>query len=287
MDLTAEFARHKKYLVMLAYRMLGSMEEAEDVVQEAFVRAQGASHDDIREPVAWLTRVVSRLALDQLKSARVRRNQYVGPWLPEPLVDPPAADPADRVTLDEQLTVAFLTVLESLSPSERAVYVLNEAFGVPLNEIADMLGRSPESCRQHASRARRRIRQGAPRFDADPAVHTRVVRAFHAACQTGDMEALAQLLDDNVVLRADGGGIVRAARVPVVGRDRVLQSVAQAFKQYRAAVFELRGVNGQLGMTGRFDDVPAVFSLVVSGGRITEIDAILNPDKLRRLPPVT
>ncbi|MCU1374030.1 MAG: polymerase, sigma-24 subunit, subfamily, partial [Actinomycetia bacterium] len=204
MDVAAELTRHRSFLVGVAFRILGSMDEAEDVVQDAFLRASRAEPDDILEPRAWLTTVVGRLALDQLRSARVRRESYVGPWLPEPVV----GDPADRLTLDEQVGLALTTVLETLSPAERVVYVLHEAFGVPLSEVAEIVGRTPAACRQLASRARRHVRDRSPRFDADPVEQSRVVEAFRVAAVAGDVEALARLLDEDVVGRADSGGFV-------------------------------------------------------------------------------
>jgi RNA polymerase sigma-70 factor, ECF subfamily len=286
MDIAAEIARHRDYLFGVAYRMLGSRQDAEDVLQEAFVRAQRAGADDVIEPRAWLTRIVTRLALDELGSARARREQYVGPWLPEPLVAPrggatgPGIDPADRVTLDEQLSLAFLRVLESLSPAERAVYVLHEAFGVPLNEVAEIVGRTPAACRQLAARARRHVREGAPRFDPDPGEQARLVAAFQQASETGDLDGLAQVLDEDVVFRADGGGVVSAARRPVVGRDRVTKTMAAALRTTPDIVFRPIWVNGQAGLLIRSGSAAAVLAFTVVDGHITEIDLVANPEKL-------
>jgi RNA polymerase sigma-70 factor, ECF subfamily len=295
MDVAAEIELHRDYLFGVAYRMLGSRQDAEDVLQEAFVRAQRAERsggDDVAEPRAWLTRIVTRLALDQLGSARVRRESYVGPWLPEPLVarrggqgGPVAAttepaDPADRVTLDEQISLAFLRVLESLTPAERAVYVLHEAFGVPLNEVAEIVGRTPAACRQLATRARRHVQEGAPRFDPDPGEQARLVAAFQQASETGDLDGLAHVLDEDVVFRADGGGVVSAARRPVVGRERVLRNMAAALRSAPDLVFEPIWVNGQPGLLARYGTAAVVLAFAVSGGRITEIDLVANPAKL-------
>ena len=285
MDVAAEIARHRDYLFGVAYRMLGSRQDAEDVLQEAFVRAQRAGGDDVIEPRAWLTRIVTRLALDELGTARARRERYVGPWLPEPLVAArggPAdtADPADRVTLDEQLSLAFLRVLESLSPAERAVYVLHEAFGVPLNEVAEIVGRTPAACRQLAARARRHVQEGAPRFDPDPGEQARLVAAFQQASETGDLDGLAQVLDEDVVFRADGGGVVSAARRPVVGRDRVTKTIAAALRTVPDMVLQPIWVNGQAGLLARYGSAAAVLAFAVVDGRITEIDLVANPEKL-------
>jgi RNA polymerase sigma-70 factor (ECF subfamily) len=288
-DRVEEFVEHRDYLVGIAYRMLGSFDEAEDVVQDAMMRAERAETRDIEEPRAWLTRIVTNLALDRLKSARVRRESYVGPWLPEPSIGSPwnereAMDPADRVTLDEQISLALLTVLETLSPAERAVYVLHEAFAVPLSEVAVIVGRSPDAVRQLAVRARRHVEDRAPRFDPDPSEQARVVAAFADATENGDLEALAQLLDDEVVFRSDGGGVVRAAPQPVEGRARVLQTIRASLRNTPNLELEQRVVNGEAGLIGRFDGGAAVFAFVVRDGRIAQIDVVANPQKLRRLP---
>jgi RNA polymerase sigma-70 factor, ECF subfamily len=285
MDVAAEIARHRDYLFGVAYRMLGSRQDAEDVLQEAFVRAQRAGGDDVIEPRGWLTRIVTRLALDEMGTARARRERYVGPWLPEPLVAARGgadefADPADRVTLDEQLSLAFLRVLESLSPAERAVYVLHEAFGVPLSEVAEIVGRTPAACRQLAARARRHVREGAPRFDPDPGEQARLVAAFQQASETGDLDGLAQVLDEDVVFRADGGGVVSAARRPIVGRGRVVKTIAAALRTTPDIEFRPIWVNGQAGLLVRYGSAAAVFAFAVAEGRITEIDLVANPEKL-------
>jgi RNA polymerase sigma-70 factor (ECF subfamily) len=284
MDVAAELARHGDFLVGVAYRMLGSIQAAEDVVQEAYLRAERADTADIVEPRAWMTRIVTRLALDELRSARARRESYVGPWLPEPLVAPLDADagvdPADRVTLDEQVSLALLTVLETLSPAERAVYVLHEAFGVPLNDVADIVGRTPEACRQLASRARRHVRDGAPRFDADPGEQSRVVAAFKAASERGDLDALAALLDTDVVMRADGGGVAAVARRPITGRDAVVRVLGAGLRGRSNMQIRTVLVNGDPGLLVRSDEQVAVVAFVVADGRIAHIDIVANPAKL-------
>ena len=282
MDVAAELTRHRPYLVSVAFRILGSMDEAEDVVQEAFLRASRAAPEGIDEPRAWLTTVVGRLALDELRSARVRRESYIGPWVPEPVV----GDPADRITLDEQVGLALTTVLETLSPAERVVYVLHEAFGVPLNEVAGIVGRTPQACRQLASRARRHVRERAPRFDTDPAEQARVVEAFRAAAEVGDVAALAELLDDDVTARTDGGGKVPGAgRKPLHGRRQVLKGMKATLRRAPAgARGQVRPVNGRPGLVMTVDDhVIGVIDLVVADGRITDVTLVLNPDKLKRV----
>jgi RNA polymerase sigma-70 factor (ECF subfamily) len=187
------------------------------------------------------------------------------------------------VTLDEQISLALLTVLETLSPAERAVYVLHEAFAVPLSDVATIVGRTPEAVRQLAVRARRHVEERAPRFEPDPAEQARVVAAFSRATTDGDLDALAQLLDENVVFTSDGGGVVRAARRPMQGRRQVLQFIRTALANTSKADFEPRFVNGEPGLVGRFDGGAIVFAFVVVGGRVTRIDAVANPEKLRRL----
>jgi RNA polymerase sigma-70 factor (ECF subfamily) len=287
MDVAAEIARHRDYLFGVAYRMLGSRQDAEDVLQDAFLRARRAGGDDVVEPRAWLTRIVTRLALDEMGTARARRERYVGPWLPEPLVaargGPDDVDPADRVTLDEQVSLAFLRVLESLTPAERAVYVLHEAFGLPFDEVAEIVGRTPAACRQLASRARRHVQDSAPRFDPDPGEQARLVAAFQQAAETGDLDGLAHVLDEDVVFRADGGGVVSAARRPIAGRDRVVRTVAAAFRTTPDIVLEPVWVNGQPGLLARYGTAAAVLAFGVVDGRITEIDLVANPEKLAGL----
>jgi RNA polymerase sigma-70 factor (ECF subfamily) len=291
MDPAGELTRHRRHLLLVAYRMLGSLQAAEDVVQEAYLRADraglGRSDDAIVEPRAWLTRVVTRLALDELRSARARRVDYVGQWLPEPIVTPAAPgaedDPGERVAFDEQLSLALLTVLETLSPAERAVYVLHEAFGVPLSEVAEIVGRSAAATRQLATRARRHVQAHQPRFDSDPDEQTRLVAAFQAACETGDLDALARLLDENVVFRTDGGGVVTAAREPIVGHARVLRAVAAAVRAAPDLLARPATINGQPGLVARYQGRAIVFAFVVESGRITQIDVVANPAKLARL----
>ena len=281
MDVAAELTEHRPFLIGVARRILGSTDEAEDVVQEAFLRATRAEPKDIAEPRAWLTTVVGRLALDQLRSARARRESYVGPWLPEPVV----GDPADRITLDEQVSLALGTVLETLSPAERVVYVLHEAFGVPLSEVAGIVGRSPEACRQLASRARRHVQERAPRFDTDPAEQARVVEAFRVAVEAGDMEALALLLAEDVTGQNDSGGLVPgASRKPIQGRSKVLKGIKAGVRTFEDFRTELRTVNGRPGIVGYVGDtVIAVVDLTVETGLITHIDIVVNPDKLRHV----
>lgn len=285
MDAADELTRHRRHLTMVAYRMLGSLQAAEDVVQEAYLRAERAGTDEIVEPRAWLTRVVTRLALDELKSAKVQREHYVGPWLPEPLLADDHDDPEERAMFDDQLSYALLTVLETLSPAERAVYVLHEAFGTPLDEVAAIVGRTPAATRQLAVRARRHVHEEVPRFDTDPAEQRRLVLAFKVASETGDLDTLAQLLDENVVFRADGGGVVKgAATRPIRGKRAVSRTVMAGLRSAEDLAIRTVAVNGQPGLLVRVGGVAAVLAFVVDEGRITQIDVIVNPAKLVALP---
>ncbi|MDQ4148579.1 MAG: RNA polymerase sigma factor SigJ [Actinomycetota bacterium] len=282
-DIAEELAQHRQFLQRVAYRMVGSRDEAEDIVQEAFLRAARAGGEAIREPRAWLTRIVSRICLDHLKSARARRETYIGPWLPEPIIGSlQAIDPADAAALGEQVGLAFMSVLETLSPAERVVYVLHEAFDVPFSEIAEITGRSPEACRQMAVRARRHIQERAPRFDPDPIERRRALEAFKAACETGDLEALARLLDEHVVVQVDGGGRVKAPTRAIVGRLNALRFLASVLASVPDLGFELVDVNGEPGLIALAEPDPVVAGLVVLNGRITQVDVVANPGKLRQ-----
>src|SRR5690242_5902711 len=209
---TAEFEQLRPYLFRVAYSHLGSLGEADDVLQEAWLRLVRTDRSEIRNLRAWLTTVVSRLAIDSLTSARARREEYVGPWLPEPLVDarPPEEDPAGRAELDESVSMALLIVLESLSPAERSAFLMHDVFGYTFEEVAGMVGRSPAATRQLASRARHAVEARRPRYPAAPDEQERVVEAFHAASENGDLEALLAVLDPEVTFRSDGGGAVSA-----------------------------------------------------------------------------
>jgi RNA polymerase sigma-70 factor (ECF subfamily) len=273
------FARARPRLLRLAYSQLGDLGEAEDVVQEAWLRLERTGPEAIDDLDAWLTTVVGRLALDTLRSARSRRETYVGPWLPEPVV---SADPADRVTLDESVSYALLAVLEQLSPAERTAFVLHEVFDVPFGEVADVVGRTPAAVRQLASRARRHVAQQRPRFEASRDEHERAVHAFARAVAEGDLDGLVAVLDPDVVWTSDGGGRAVAARTPQHGARRVARAwVAMRRRTGEPAPIEL---NGRLGLlfTGA-DGQRSALSFLVDGGRIARIDAVRNPEKLRRV----
>src|ERR1035441_6579901 len=277
----------RRQLINLAYRLLGSLAEAEDAVQETYARWYAMSRqrqEAIESPGAWLTTVASRICLDLLGSARARRERYVGEWIPEPLPDPAewisgrpggaTADPADRVTLDESVSMAFLVVLESMTPAERVALILHDVFGYSFAEVAQIAGRTPAACRQLASSARRRIR--APQ--APPAQaprQARLVRDFKKAWEAKDIDALIGLLDPGATMTADGGGLV--------GGEQIARYVVDLAGRAPSSVTILeRTVNGQPGLVAQQDGVTVtVFAFDVAGDRIKRIWAVRNPDKLR------
>ncbi|GAA1055102.1 RNA polymerase sigma24 factor [Agromyces luteolus] len=279
-------------LMSLAYRMLGTVADAEDAVQETYarwVRLSPPERDAIENPAAWLTRVVGRVCLDQLGSARARRESYVGEWLPEPLpggagmfAAPRSEDPLDRVTLDESVSTALLVVLESLTPAERVAFVLHDVFAVPFAEIAEIVGRSPEACRQLASSARRHVRErrsGA----ATREHHDEVVRAFMAAAATGALDELLAVLDPDVRLVSDGGGLASAAIRPVLGGDHVARFIL-GLKEKRGPALELSVAETADGLTLAMGEGGAIDSVLIAdvrGDRIATIWIMRNPEKLR------
>jgi RNA polymerase sigma factor (sigma-70 family) len=277
-----EFERHRPYLRSVAYRMLGSVTEAEDAVQECWLRLDRRPPRDTDDLRPWLTTVIGRICLDVLRSRRSRREDYAGSWLPEPVVV--AGDsPEDEVILADEVGLALLIVLETLTPAERLAFVLHDVFALPFDEVAAVVDRSPTAARQLASRARRRVQAANVEPDADLAIQQRVVDAFLAAARNGDFEALLTLLDPDVVLRTDGGGRGPLARPPVRGASKVidvLRTQAPTFAPLgRPAI-----VNGGPGLiVGPPGKVVAVVGLRVAGGRIREIDIMGDPAKLRRL----
>lgn len=282
------FARARPRLLRLAYSQLGDLGEAEDVVQEAWLRLERTGPAAVDDLDAWMTTVVSRLALDTLKSARARRETYVGPWLPEPLVSSGPDDPADRVTLDESVSYALLAVLENLSPAARTAFVLHDVFDVPFQEIADVVGRTPDAVRQLASRARRQVARQRPRFEASPDEHERVVRAFAQAVSEGDLDGLVAVLDPEVVWTSDGGGRAVASRKPQGGAHHVARSwIALRLKAAISAAATPIELNGRLGLLFASGDGQTVASFEVDGRRITRIDVVRNPEKLRHVPAST
>ncbi|MFK8909506.1 RNA polymerase sigma factor SigJ [Streptomyces sp. YS-3] len=279
----AEFERHRPMLLGLAYRFLGSMWDAEDVVQDACVRWLGTDRGEVRVPRAFLIRMVSRLALDQLRSARVAREAYTGPWLPEPAATD-ALGPMDTAELRD--TVAFATVhlMERLTPPERAVFVLREAFELPYDEIADILGLSAAHCRQLFRRSGRHLAEGRERFRPAAEDHVRLFTRFLEAAQRGDLGGLTDLLSEDVVAWNDGGGRVRAALRPVIGRAKVLAFVTGLLKRYTVGATRLVDVNGAPALFTSLDDRSQLTSLDIRDGRVHGIYVVLNPDKLGHVP---
>ena len=284
----------RRQLINLTYRLLGSLAEAEDAVQETYARWYAMSRpqqDAIASPGAWLTTVASRICLNLLGSARARRETYVGEWLPEPLPEPAewpggrpggaTADPADRVTLDESVTMAFLVVLETMTPAQRVALILHDVFGYPFTEVAAITGRTPAACRQLASTARRRVRAAhAPA--TPPARQAGLVRDIKKAWEAGDIDALIGLLDPGATVIADGGGLVSAALRPIEGSEQIARYLAGIAGRAPSLTILERTVNGQPGLVAQQDSVTVtVFAFDVAGDRITHIWAIRNPEKLR------
>jgi RNA polymerase sigma-70 factor (ECF subfamily) len=284
----AAIVSERRQLINLAYRLLGSLAEAEDAVQEAYARwytLTPGERDTIVSPGAWLSTVTSRICLDQLGSARARRERYVGPWIPEPLPEPAewlsSRDPADRVTLDESVSMAFLVVLESMTPAERVAFILHDVFGYPFAEIARIVGRTPAACRQLASSGRRRIRAAhAPA--APTASQAALIRDFKDAWQTSDIGSLVALLDPDATITSDGGGLATAALHPIEGAELVARYLADVAAHAPDLTILERTVNGQPGLIAQHDGTTVtVFAFEVTGDHITRIWAIRNPDKLR------
>jgi RNA polymerase sigma-70 factor (TIGR02957 family) len=277
----------------IAYRMLGSVSEAEDVVQEGLLRLHRALDEGerIESPRAYLSTVVTRLGIDHLRSARVRRESYVGEWLPEPLVTSPEEDPEHHAEVADSLSLAFLVLLESLSPEQRAVFLLREVFDYPYDRIAEIVGKTEVNVRQLAVRARRHVEEGRSRFEASREQRDELARRFFAAAQKGDLEGLEGLLADDVVLHGDGGGKVPALARPLHGRNRVGRTLlAWTRAGVRIGGVSLRPVevNGQPGAMSFDPDgkLINVLALDIADGQILAVRSIVNPDKLRHLGPL-
>jgi len=294
-DLLAAFDRHRRLLFSVAYQMLGSVADAEDVVQDTWLRWSAADRGEVVDERAYLVQITSRLALDRMGSARARRESYVGPWLPEPLLTgaapvgsaPPSPGPEDAAELGEQVSLALLVVLETLSPAERAVFVLREAFGLPVPQVAAALGRSEAAVRQMAHRAREHVHARQPRFDTDRQAQREVTERFFAAVAGGDMEALLAALAPDVVLISDGGGKANAARRPISGADKVarfLVGVAEKGAGLPGLRIEVAEVNGLPAVVAWVGEQPfGSFSLTMADGLIEQVLVVVNPDKLAGL----
>jgi RNA polymerase sigma-70 factor, ECF subfamily len=291
-DAAASFEPHRRFLVGLAYRMLGSVAEAEDVVQDAFLRWHATDRAGIAEPRAFLARTASRLCLDRMKSARSRREQYVGTWLPEPMVDAPlgaapaAAEPSGAIALAEDVSYALLMTLERLSPLERAAFLLHDVFDMDYPAIADVLDRSEAACRQLVARGRDHVRDQRPRFEASPDASARLASAFHAALVNGNLPALAQILAEDAVFYSDGGGKRNAALNPLYGKDKILRFVAGlAAKGWLRTPLRVEPVliNGSHGFVMHTEEGIETLAIDVAGDSVAAIYAIRNPDKLRHV----
>lgn len=291
------FEDHRDHLTAVAYRMLGSRTDAEDAVQEAWLRWDAADQSAIMDSRGWLTTVTARICLDQLRSARVRREAYVGQWLPEPLVERlPAtgADPAELTAAADEVSYALLVVLERLSPEQRVAFVLHDVFAVPFDEIASALATSPAAARKLASRARQAVTAAdAPRHTADLAEQRRVLEAFLSAAQSGDIDGLLQVLAPDVVAIGDGGGVAPAAATPVTGQVAVARFMAGLFRRYQREAVRLAAepvlINGSLGVSAEFDlpdgvTLRGTMAFAVDGGQLSAVYNQVNPAKLTHVP---
>jgi RNA polymerase sigma-70 factor (ECF subfamily) len=285
------WTNHHRFLLDVAYRLLGSYSDAEDIVQDAFSRLLRTDLDPIEDARAWLVVVVSRLCLDQLRSARVKRETYIGPWFPEPLLfsDDATTDPADIVTMDESVRFALLVVLERMSPAERVVFVLHDVFDFPFEKVAPMVGRTVAACRQLASRARKRVEEeaGSARFAIDPAEQRRVVDAFIAACAGGDIKDLLPLLDPSVMGWADMGGRLPAVNQPNVGHEAVGSRIMRFFGAGSGLQLVAKVINGEASVVAFLDDqVVSVLALSVTDHLISRVYVVSDARKLAHVKRV-
>lgn len=286
--LAAEFDQHRRRLIGLGYRLTGRLADAEDAVQDAWLRLAATERPEIRDLGGWLTTVVSRLCLDRMRSATARRERYVGPWLPEPLVSALDEDPGEVVAGQDDLRLAALRVLHELSPDQRLAFVLHDGFDVPFAEIADILGCAGATARQHASRARKAVADAAPPERAPLPAQQRALDEFLAALATKDVAAITRVLHPDAVVYGDSDGKARTARRPVIGADKVARFAAGLMDKYGTALLDgIRPilVNGDLGvwLPGSEQAAPRVFTIAVRDGRTAEIFDIVNPDKLTRV----
>ena len=288
----APYEELRPLLFSIAYRMIGSVSEAEDIVQEAFLRIHRAEAEGMRieSPKAYLSAVTTRLSIDHLKSARVRREQYVGQWLPEPLLtDASSPDAAAHAETADSLSMAFLVLLESLTPVERAVFLLREVFDYGYDEIARIVDRTEDNSRQLYVRARRHVDEGRPRFEASRKQRDELVERFFAAAERGDLTALEEMLAADVVVYGDGGGKAPSWPQPIYGRERVAKLIAGTLKQAKdvGVTFRAVHINGQPGVVFLDEDrIGAVMSVDVADGLVQTIRGVTNPDKLEHLGPV-
>ncbi|MET9270415.1 RNA polymerase sigma-70 factor [Kribbella sp. NPDC003557] len=282
-QLAQEFAEHRAVLVGAAYRVVGSVSDAEDVVQEAWLRWSAIEHDDIRDVRAYLIRITTRLALNRLREQKARREQYVGPWLPEPLATD-EDDPAAAAELADSVSMAMLVVLETLSPLERATFVLREVFDLPYDEIADTLGRSEAAVRQLAHRARNHVHARQPRHHVDKASHDELTMRFMQAAGSGDFDQVVALLAPDAVLISDGGGKKRAALRPIQGAEKIARWLFAVIAENPGFEIRMGTLNGEVAYIAYDGDEPdTVAFLEVTDGLISDLYLIRNPDKLRQV----
>lgn len=283
------FEQYRALMFSIAYRMLGTVMDAEDIVQEAYLRYQKTPREQIDSPRAFLSTIVTRLCLNQLNSARTQRETYIGPWLPEPVVtdaDSPLVSPLQKVTALESISMAFLVLLESLSPAERAVFLLREVFDYEYDEIARILEKSPEACRQLFSRAKKHVTANCPRFETTPEAHQQLLSQFLLAVTKGDLVPITQMLAEDVVVYSDGGGKRQAAINPIYGPDRAARFIvgARRFTPQGEGTLEFQNINGRPAAVLRVDGhVYLVIDVETRDGKITHVNLIINPDKLSRL----
>ncbi|MDR8390352.1 RNA polymerase sigma-70 factor [Aliifodinibius sp. S!AR15-10] len=285
-QLTTIFEEHRSRLFQIAYGMLGRVAKAEDAVQEAYLRWQKLDLEQIQNPAAYLSTIVSRICLDQLKSAKNRREKYVGPDLPEPLLESDKDNPQQQTELAESLSMALLVVLEKLTPVQRAVFLLHEVFGYNYSEIAGMIGKSKAHCRKIGQRARDHIQEGRPRFDTDKEKQEKLLHSFMEAVQHGNIANLEKMLADDAILYSDGGGKVTAARRPIFGANKIARFMVGIRKQQQdhAVEVEFTEVNGVPGLVVHIaDKLHSVWSFEIADGKVQHIYTVLNPDKLSHL----
>jgi RNA polymerase sigma-70 factor, ECF subfamily len=285
----ATFDQYRGLLFSVAYRMLGSVADAEDMLQETFIRWQQARNEEIRSPRAFLVTIVSRLCINHLQSARAQREEYVGQWLPEPIVTGPGSDPLEIVRIDESLSMAFLVMLERLTPVERAVFLLREVFAYEYAEIAAILSQSESNCRQILSRAKQHVGAMRPRFKTSQRKKKDLLERFFKATSSGDMEGLVALLASDVVLHSDGGGKAIAAPNLIRGVDKVARGALGAFQRLLPKNLDIRltQINGDPGIVSYLNGKPySVLTFDASEDRIHAVYVVSNPEKLARVPPL-
>jgi RNA polymerase sigma-70 factor, ECF subfamily len=284
----AIFTRHRSRIFAVAYRLVGTVSDAEDVVQETWLRWNGIDTGNVRSPEAWFVTTASRLGIDHLRRLRARRESYVGPWLPEPIVEPanaePAPTPEDRLALADDVSIALLHMLERLAPEERTAFLLHEAFDYDYGDLAAILGKSQAACRQILSRARRRVSEERPRFEASAADHARLASAFAAALTKEDPRALLASLREDAILYTDGGGRVTAALNPIYGADRIMRFFFGITRKFPApyAIDAVR-INGRAGLTLSLgEEISSIVSFDIRDGLIANVYIMRNPDKIAR-----